>query len=360
MVAVSVTIGVSVMVSSFRYTVIQWLAQTLQGDIYISPAGVASGRSQTAIDPQVITVLRGSPAIQEIYALRSLDVPSPSGPIHIAATDNPHVAAERAYLWRKGSSADIQRGLATGGVILSEPLANRLGVTAASPSLALQTATGVQEFPILGVYYDYASVQGSALMALDVYRSRWQDAGVTAIALQLQPGADPEVLSESLKSSLTPVQSLVIRPNQELRREVLAVFDRTFAITGAMQLLATLVAFIGVLSALLSVELERQRELGILRAVGLTVRQMWGLMMLETGLIGAAAGLFAMPVGLILAVILIYIINLRSFGWTLQMDLLPQPFIQALLIALLAALLAGVYPAIRLGRLSISRAIRSE
>ena len=141
---------------------------------------------------------------------------------------------------------------------------------------------------------------------------------------------------------------------------MLAIFDRTFAITGAMQLLATLVAFIGVLSALLSVELERQRELGILRAVGLTVRQMWGLMMLETGLIGATAGLFAMPVGLILAVILIYIINLRSFGWTLQMDLLPQPFIQALVIALLAALLAGVYPAIRLGRLSITRAIRSE
>ena len=134
MVAVSVTIGVSVMVSSFRYTVIQWLAQTLQGDIYISPAGVASGRSQTAIDPQVITVLqrlaRHPGDLHPALAGR----PFPSGPIHIAATDNPHVAAERAYLWRKGSTADIQRGLATGGVILSEPLANRLGVTAATPA----------------------------------------------------------------------------------------------------------------------------------------------------------------------------------------------------------------------------------
>jgi putative ABC transport system permease protein len=83
-------------------------------------------------------------------------------------------------------------------------------------------------------------------------------------------------------------------------------------------------------------------------------------MMLETGLIGATAGFLAMPVGYILALILIYIINQRSFGWTLQMDLAPQPFIQALVIAILAALLAGVYPAYRLGRLAISSAIRSE
>ena len=224
----------------------------------------------------------------------------------------------------------------------------------------MQTGSGPHEFPVLGIYYDYASVQGTALMSLDVYRQYWQDNGISAIALKLRPGSNPDQVTQALKTGLAPLQPLDIRPNQVLRGEALAVFDRTFAITGAMQLLATVVAFIGVMSALLSVELERQRELGILRAVGLTIRQMWGLMMLETGLIGATAGFLAMPVGYILAVILIYIINLRSFGWTLQMDLVPQPFIQALIIAILAALLAGIYPAARLGRLSISRAIRSE
>jgi putative ABC transport system permease protein len=83
-------------------------------------------------------------------------------------------------------------------------------------------------------------------------------------------------------------------------------------------------------------------------------------MMLETSLIGATAGILAMPSGYILALILIYIINLRSFGWTLQMDLIPAPFIQALIIAVLGALLAGIYPAARLGRLVVARAIRSE
>ena len=111
-----------------------------------------------------------------------------------------------------------------------------------------------------------------------------------------------------------------MRPNQALRDDVMAVFDRTFAITGALHILATVVAFIGVLSSLLLLQLEKQREVGILRAIGLTARQLWGLVMLETGLMGTVAGILAMPAGYALALILVFIINQRSFGWTLQMS----------------------------------------
>jgi putative ABC transport system permease protein len=141
---------------------------------------------------------------------------------------------------------------------------------------------------------------------------------------------------------------------------VLEVFDRTFAITGALQLLATVVAFIGVLSALLSLQLDKQRQLGILRAVGLTARQLWGLVMLETGLMGTVAGLLSMPTGYALSLILIYIINRRSFGWTLQMQVEPAPFIEALTVAIIAALLAGVYPAYRMGKMVTAEALRYE
>jgi putative ABC transport system permease protein len=115
-----------------------------------------------------------------------------------------------------------------------------------------------------------------------------------------------------------------------------------------------------VLSALLSLELERQRELGILRAIGLTARQLWGLVMLETGLLGSVAGLLALPTGYVLSYILIFIINKRSFGWTLQMEVLPEPFLQALALAVAAALLAGIYPAYRMGRMVAAEAMRYE
>ena len=144
------------------------------------------------------------------------------------------------------------------------------------------------------------------------------------------------------------------------RKEYEEVFDQTFAITGALQLLAVLVAFIGILSALLSWQLDKQREIGILRAIGLTTRQMWRLVMIESGLLGGVAGVLALPTGYTLALILIYIINKRSFGWTLQMHLEPEPFIQAIFLSVLAALVASIYPALKISHSMPVEALRSE
>jgi putative ABC transport system permease protein len=157
-----------------------------------------------------------------------------------------------------------------------------------------------------------------------------------------------------------PIQRVLVRPNQALREAALAVFDRTFAITGALQMLATVVAFVGVLSALLSLQLDKQRQLGILRALGLTTRELWYLVLAETGLMGAVAGLLAIPTGYALSLILVHIINQRSFGWTLQMLIEPGPFLQAFVVAVAAALLAGIFPAYRMGRMVTAEALRYE
>jgi putative ABC transport system permease protein len=87
---------------------------------------------------------------------------------------------------------------------------------------------------------------------------------------------------------------------------------------------------------------------------------MWGLIMLESGLLGSVAGILAIPTGYTLALILIYIINKRSFGWTLQMNLEPEPFIQALALSILAAVLASIYPAFKISRSVTTVALRSE
>src|SRR5690606_2349192 len=133
--------------------------------------------------------------------------------------------------------------------------------------------------------------------------------------------------------------------NAQIRTAALEVFDRTFAITGALNLLATVVAFIGILSALMALQLERRKEIGIMRSNGLTRGQLFRLTLWETGLMGATAGALALPVGLVLAFILIYVINLRSFGWTMEIALRPEFFVQAFAVAVGAALLAGLYPA---------------
>ena len=145
-----------------------------------------------------------------------------------------------------------------------------------------------------------------------------------------------------------------------MREASIEVFDRTFAITAVLRLLATIVAFIGVLSALMALQLERARELAILRATGLTPRQLWQLVTAETGLMGFCAGLFAIPLGIGMALALILVINRRSFGWTLEISVEPMILVQGLLLALIAALLAGLYPAFKMTRTPPALALRVE
>jgi putative ABC transport system permease protein len=198
------------------------------------------------------------------------------------------------------------------------------------------------------------------MMSQNLFRQWWSPRPPTSAGLFVEPGQDTNAIAAELQSHFSGRTDITIRSNQSVRNNALDIFDRTFAITAALQLLSVLVAFIGVLSALMSLQLEKTRELGVLRATGMTVRQLWQLTLLETGLMGTTAGLVAMPVGWVLAWILINIINRRSFGWTLQMNLEPSFFLQAFLVAIVAALLAGIYPALRLGGMVIATAVREE
>jgi putative ABC transport system permease protein len=184
----------------------------------------------------------------------------------------------------------------------------------------LQTDAGRQSFPIVGVAVDF-DVNAAAFLHDPIYRAFWNDDKLSAIGLFVEEGVDVDAQVAAIRSAFAGETELLVRSNRGTRENALEVFDRTFAITIALQVLATLVAFIGILSTLMSLQLERSREIGVLRSTGMTRRQLWRLSLLETGLIGSVAGLLALPTGLILAIILIYIINLRSFGWTLEMQL---------------------------------------
>jgi putative ABC transport system permease protein len=360
MVAVAVTVGVTLMIDSFRYTVTIWLAQTLQGDVYVTAPSFTQTGSTTGIDPAAVKAIQGWPGVQRADLLRTVMVETPQGQVQLSATDNPRIGVERLFMWSADPPEQVWQAMQQGSVLISEPLARRYGLLAKGSHLTLYTPAGPRVFPVEGVYYDYASSEGALFMAMDVYRPAWQDAGVTAIGLRLKPGIDADSITRQLQDSLAVDQHLLIRPNQVLRNEVMSVFDRTFAITAALRILATVVAFIGVLNTLLLLQLEKQREVGILRALGLSGGQLWRLTMLETGLMGLAAGLLAAPTGYALALILVYIINQRSFGWTLQLSIQPEAFVQALVVAVAAALLAGIYPASRMSRQPAAEAIRYE
>ncbi len=360
MVAVAVTIGVSLMVSSFRGSVVIWLNQILSNDVYASVVGASLAEPMTAIEPAAIERASNWPGAEALYRLRNVQVDSPYGPITVAANDNPFDGAEQVYIDVAGGGEDAWRQVMEGqAVFLSEPLANRLELSVGD-AITLNTDQGPRDFSIVAVFSNYASSRGNVTMWLDTYRVYWNDPAVTAFSIKAAAGTDVDAMVADLRQALLPIQQLHIRSNQGLRSETLEVFDRTFTITGALQLITTAVAFVGVLNAMLALQLEKQRQMGILKALGMSARQLWGLILTETGLIGLVAGLLALPTGYAVALILVELINQRSFGWSLQMQLEAQPFVQALLVAILAALLAGLYPAYRLARRSAADAVRFD
>jgi putative ABC transport system permease protein len=357
MIAVSVTIGVQVMIASFRTTVTLWLDQTLQGDLYISAQGLSATRLDTPLDPEVVAIARSNPLAQSSTVVRVVSVETESGSVDLVAATPDRLDAR---ILLKGKSEDVVGKMRAGAILLSEPLAARLGMDSVNGTLPLLTPNGWVQFPVAGIYADYASTRGTIRMDIDVYRSLWKDNTLNGVSLTLIPSADVDSVTADLRRQLIGFERIQVNPSGALRDDAIKIFDRTFAITTAMQLVTTLVAFIGVLSSLLALQLEKAREMGILRALGLTLAEMRRLTFWETGLLGASAGLLALPTGYILAWILIFIINQRSFGWTLRMQIEPVPFVQAFVLAVSAALLAAVYPAWRLSRMQTAEALRGE
>ncbi|MEO1589753.1 MAG: FtsX-like permease family protein [Cyanobacteria bacterium J06632_22] len=369
MVAVSVIVGVSVMVGSFRTTVVQWLDQTLQADIYVTPPSATANRVFGSIDPVVVDTVSHWPDIDHYVTYNDADVRVTAFDesvtvdrlAKVISADGDVSDGQRPYGWIRDDVKNPWPQLEAGdGVIISEALMLRSGLYEPPETVTLETPVGEKTFPVLAVFYDYSSDRGTVLIDSKIYLDLWQDPSIASLGLFVKPGVEVDVVVNQLRNTFKGRQDLVAQSNKNLRQGSIEIFDRTFAITGALRLLAVVVAFIGVLSALMSLQLEKTRELGILRANGMTPVQMWKLTLLETGIIGSLAGFFAMPLGYVLAWILIYVINVRSFGWTLQMQIQPSYFWQAWIVAVVAALLAGVYPAWRLGNMVIASAIRQE
>lgn len=363
MVAVSVIIGLQSMIGSFRITVETWLEESLTADVYVAPPSTVATASTMTIAPEVVAQFQSLPGVQEVTLLRQVQttVVMPNGEPRSAtllAVESGRERPPSTYVWTLRPPQSLWASMrGKDEVLVSEPFANRYGVTPQRNEVRLRTKRGERVFHVVGVYYDYARDSGVVLMRRDLYRRYFDDNRISSLALYLDPEQAP-TLTELRR--LFAGRELVISANRELRANALQIFDRTFAITGALNLLATIVAFIGVLSALMALQIERTRELGVLRANGMTLRQLWGMTLIETGLMGGTAGVLSFPTGILLAAVLVYIINLRSFGWTIRLTLDAETFIQALAVAVVSALLAGIYPMLRLRALQIAAAVRQE
>lgn len=359
MISLSVTIGVSIMISSFRSTVENWLDITLRADLYISAPSPGGTRPNASLSAELAKTLAPIEGVETVETFRAVLVDSTLGEVQLSVVDSKRERDRAVYRYAEDSSSEIWGRVLGGAVIVSEPFSFRHDIPPNGGEVTLFTDQGERTFPIAGIYYDYSSDRGTILMGDNVYREYWDDRSISSLALYVDENVELEMVTERVRAKLAKT-GLLVQENRTIRSQALEIFDRTFAITSALRILTVIIAFVGILSSLLALLLERSREGATMQALGMTPGDMVGTTMLESGLIGSVAGLLSWPTGVLMSLILIYVINLRSFGWTIQMHIDPGIFIQAFIVGVIAALLAAVYPVSKLLRTPIAESLRGE
>ncbi len=368
MVGLSIMIGVAVMVRSFRDTVEVWVNETVMADLIVAPQswphGKQSGQASRALPGSWRTTLAAIDGIAAVDTYREVHVEVEGRPVSLVSRDlRLHAQRSRYLMVRGDSTMALQRAAETGGVLLSEVLANRFGLREGSTTL-VTTQAGPVNVPVEGIFYDYATDGGKMVMDREWYQQRWDDGRVTVFPIYLAAGVDGERVRQSILTQISGMEGVTVPPsvirNHELKKEILDIFDRTFVLTYVLEAIAVLVAVLGIINTLVTAVLERRREFATLRAIGASPRQVERLVLWEAaylGLIGAALGVVG---GLVLATLLIHVINKQSFGWTIQMTVPGELILQAVVLALISALTAGYWPARWAARQPLVDGLREE
>ena len=330
--AMAANVGVSTMVSSFRLTFVGFLDQRLTAELYL---GVDSADEAARLQAFA------APRTNAILPLLSVDTRLADQPTQLfGARVGPSYSDNWTFIASDGPVWDrVADGRA---VIINEQLARRAGLWPGD-SLAI---TRDVSLPIAGVAGDYGNPKGQAVIGEALFRDLYPSVRATRFGLRTD---DPDALRDALvdEFGLDPGQ---ITDQAALKRFSLDVFERTFTVTGALNILTLAVAGFAMLMSLLTLAGMRVPQLAPAWALGITRRELGRLELLRAVILAALTLLVALPLGLALAWMLLAVINVEAFGWRLPMYLFPLDYARLGAFALLAAVLAALWPARRLAR----------
>ena len=345
-VSLAMLVAVAVMIGSFRETVIYWVAQTLRADLYVATARRSNLDAQATISTALEQAIAGDTDVDGVDRFRALSVTFRDRLIVLGSGDF-RVLLDHGALVLK-APADGPGALASAigrdAIVVSESLSLRFGVHVGD-RIHVPTPAGPRPFQVAAVYYDYSTDRGVVVMDRATFLRHFGEQRPTSLSVYLRAGADAEAVRARLMAALAPSHRVFIHTNSTLRSEVMRIFDATFAITYGLEAIAIVVAVLGVTGTLITLILERRRELATLRLVGADLRQIRRMIVIEAGLLSAVSQAIGIVAGLALSVVLIYVVNVQSFGWTIQFHVPAAFLVQAMLVVLAATTLAGAYPA---------------
>lgn len=363
--AIAMMAAVGIMVGSFRETVLVWLDTQLKADLYIRPAGPAGAGINPALPPNTAGIVAKVPGVAAVDVFHAFEFDyagfNQAGQRATIGGGNMDVVRRFGRL-RFLPGQDREAILASlpgrDNVIVSEPFANKHHIRAGD---RISIALGDKQVPVTveGVYYEYSSDRGYVIFDRSTLLRYLPNQPATNIAVYLKPGADSAAARRAILRA-TASLPIVAAPNELLRKQAIIIFDRTFAITYALEGVAVIVAMLGAANSLLALVLDRRRELGLLRYLGASSSQIRRMILVEAGFLGLFANLLGGALGFALSLLLIFVVNKQSFGWTIQFH--PPVFllISALSLVWCVTIVAGLYPARVASRLNPIEVIHEE
>lgn len=359
--AISMMVAVAVMVGSFRETVDAWVAQTVKSDLWLRPAKGLSNAQIAVFPPEISAALDEIDVIAAYDRFRGREIVWRETSILVGSGDFATTIAHSDLPMVKPGSQNraLRAAIEEGGVLVSETLAFKFDLDLGS-TIELPTAGGLHAFPITGIYRDYSNDRGVVVMDRTLWLEKFRDTSINTIAIFLRDGADPEAARLEIEQRLGRRFRVFTVTNAAIRTEVMRIFDQTFLVTWALLGVALVVAVLGIVNTLSALIIERRAEIALVRVIGVSRWQITSMLTLESAIVGLASGVLGLASGWLLALILIFVINRQSFGWTIEF---APPFgVVAVSIAItfLATMLAGLAPSGLASRIGLSQALKSE
>ena len=359
-VATALIVGMAVMVGSFRATVVDWVEHRLQADFYLSPAGGGGRGAPATMSEDVAAPLHAIPGVMDVghyrtYPIRYGGVPATLGLAEVALY---HRYSGIQFLEGPAPEAIWPRLAAGESVIVSELFSYRHGVHTGD-TIRLPLGAEAVEMQVAGVFYDYSGERGFVVGDRDALLEHLPDRRVSSLSVYLAPGADFEKSREALARAVSGLE-VVVTPSRTLRERSIEIFDRTFAITYALEAIAVFVAILGMAEALLNLVFDRRVELAQLRMHGASMGQIRGLILVQAGLLGLAACLLGLVLGIAWSQVNLLVIHKQSFGWSVQLHWPVAFLVGALGLVFAASVASGLYPARVGARLNPVEVLRGE
>ncbi len=358
--AIAMMTSVGIMVGSFRQTVITWMDNELPADLYLRPAGDPAADRHPTIAPDLADHIAHVTGVDSVSRFRAYEIEYEGLPVTLAGAEfNANRPREFSNFLSGQRPARVINELSkSDSVIVSEPFAYKHHVKAGD-TVTLPLGGKVVKFRVADIFYDYGNERGYILLDRAILLRYLPDPAPSNLAVYLQPGVDLDSVREAIKR-VAAHNDVLIFSNREIRREGVRIFDQTFAITYALEAVAVIVAVMGIAGALMSIVIDRRREFGLLRILGATSAQVRKLILVEAGLIGMLANIAGLALGIVLSLVLIFVINKQSFGWTIQFHWPVAVLLGALSIVYASTVLAGLYPARVAQRLNPIEVVHEE